>query len=119
LRDSAKTFLESDLNSRELFIKRHAVTLTRMRSTGSDSVHVNIIPTKPQPVPALVSLTARQRSVAQEILAGLTIPEVASELNLSVETVRSHLKAIYSIFDVSNRIEFVKAASANAKTPPA
>ncbi|MBN2722843.1 MAG: helix-turn-helix transcriptional regulator [Deltaproteobacteria bacterium] len=107
----AADFLASELNTRELFVKSYAVTFYRMRGNKGDTAYVNISPTTPQSVPALVYLSPRQKAVAQEIMAGLTISEAAKNLTISPETVRSHLKAIYSIFNVSNRVELVKALS--------
>jgi DNA-binding CsgD family transcriptional regulator len=108
LRLAAQQFLQSDDTTREVFVRRHCVTLTRLVGAPGSSVYVHILPTRGVPVPALAALTRRQRAVAQAIQAGATIQEAVRDLHLSPETVRSHLKAIYEIFGVSTRVELAR-----------
>jgi len=105
LRDEARDFAQSTESRREVFVRRHAVTLTRLIGSVGESVHARIVPAPGQPVPALVQLSKRQREVAQALLTGATIAEVARSLGMSPETVRTHLKAIYAHFGVSTRVE--------------
>ncbi len=52
---------------------------------------------------ALTALTARECEVLEQLDRGLTYGEIASELALSVNTVRSHLSAIYRKLGVRTR----------------
>jgi len=105
LRAQALEFVKSDEPSRELFVRRLSVKLTRLVGPDGPSVYVHLAPTMGQSVPALVQLSKRQRAVAQALLTGATIAEVARSLGMSPETVRTHLKAIYAHFGVSTRVE--------------
>jgi len=116
LRTAAREFVKSAELSREIFIRRLAVTLTRLHGGHGPSVIVQLVPTAGQPVPAMVNLTKRQRAVAQEMLAGATIQEAASNLHLSPETVRSHLKAIYLALGVSTRVELARVLRSEGRT---
>ncbi|MHA3684092.1 response regulator transcription factor [Leucobacter sp. HY1910] len=55
-------------------------------------------------------LTAAELRVLQSISVHGTAPNVARELNLSVHTVRDHLKSIYRKFDVSSRDDALHVA---------
>lgn len=50
-------------------------------------------------------LTDRQYEVTQLVAQGLTNPEVAAALNLSLDTVKTHARIAYSKLGVSNRIQ--------------
>jgi DNA-binding CsgD family transcriptional regulator len=108
LRAAARDFARSTEPHRELFVRRHAVTLTRLVGKDGDSIHARIVPASAQPVPALARLSERQRAVALALVEGATIAEAARDLSMSPETVRSHLKAIYALFGVSTRVELMK-----------
>lgn len=51
------------------------------------------------------SLSGREREVAELITAGLTNPQIAEQLYLSVRTVESHVSRIFGKLDVSNRAD--------------
>ena len=51
------------------------------------------------------SLTERQRQVLDLAAKGFSNKEIARSLTISPETVKSHLKQVYSRFSVTNRIE--------------
>ncbi|MFI1302371.1 response regulator transcription factor [Streptomyces sioyaensis] len=55
-------------------------------------------------------LTRRQEEVLREMLNGGTAQQIAHELNISTATVHTHLRAIYSAFGVSNRVQAVISA---------
>jgi DNA-binding CsgD family transcriptional regulator len=57
----------------------------------------------PTPTAALDRLTARQREVLALIAAGRTNAQIASELELSFDTVRKHVENILARLGVSNR----------------
>jgi DNA-binding CsgD family transcriptional regulator len=54
---------------------------------------------------ALHGLTARERTVAQLLVGGWTLEDVAAHLLLSLYTVRDHVKAIYAKVGVRSRPE--------------
>jgi len=109
LRATARDFARGAEASRETFVRRHAVTLTRLVGKDGESIHARVVPTAAQPIPALARLSERQRDVATALIEGATIAEVARSLGMSPETVRSHVKAIYALFGVSSRVELMTA----------
>lgn len=64
---------------------------------GADGSH---IPSDPHDV-----LTEREQTVLSGIARGLSNREIASELYLSVDTVKSHARRIYDKLGVRNRTE--------------
>lgn len=57
----------------------------------------------PEPNP----LTPREREVLEELAKGSLYKEIAEQLGLGVETVRSYLSSIYGKLEVHNRTEAV------------
>jgi DNA-binding NarL/FixJ family response regulator len=64
----------------------------------------------PAPVAASATLTPRETDVLRRLSHGNTLGEVARELDLSVNTVKTHVKNVYARLDVSSRIAAVDAA---------
>ena len=62
------------------------------------------------PSPLLEPLSERELEVLRILPTNLTTPEIAGELVISVNTVRTHIKSIYSKMGVHSRSEAVKAA---------
>ena len=60
---------------------------------------------EPQP-----RLTPRQREVLDLIASGLSTAEIAAQLTISPETVRNHLRSLFSELDVHTRPEAIAAA---------
>jgi len=56
-------------------------------------------------------LTARERDVLYLVVEGLTNAEIAKQLIVSVDTVKTHLKHIYSKSGVQDRAHLVIAAT--------
>ena len=56
------------------------------------------------------SLSQREMQVLRLLVTDLTTPEIADELIVSVSTVRSHIKNIYSKLDAHSRYEAVTKA---------
>lgn len=54
------------------------------------------------------ALTPRQREVADLLAHGATAPEVARHLGVAVETVRTHVKAIYDKLGIASRAELAR-----------
>ncbi|MEI2728383.1 MAG: helix-turn-helix transcriptional regulator [Candidatus Nanopelagicales bacterium] len=55
------------------------------------------------------SLSGREREVADLVATGLTNPQIAEQLFLSVRTVESHLRRIFVKLDVNSRAEVASA----------
>lgn len=58
-------------------------------------------------------LTEREMQVLQSIAQGMSYAKVGQELFISYETVRSHIKSIYSKLSVNSRPAMMKIASDN------
>lgn len=61
---------------------------------------------RPSPPPP-DSLTPREEEILQLLSKGLLAKEIAAQLNIGVETVKSHLKSIYGKLQVRSRTEAV------------
>jgi len=66
---------------------------------------------------AFSTLSARQREVAELAATGATALEIAGFLELSVHTVRQHLRTIYERLGVNSRAELANCVSENAGRP--
>jgi len=73
-------------------IARHVVASFRRRSSGLDPS---------------ISLSAREEETLVLLTKGYSNKEIADQLSLSIETVRSHLKNIYTKMHVRSRTEAV------------
>ena len=56
------------------------------------------------------TLTEREREVLALIARGATNPQIARELYLSVDTVKTHVRSVFRKLDVSNRTQAAMAA---------
>ena len=65
----------------------------------------------------VVELSDRESEVLALIARGLTNAQIAEELYLSVETVKTYVKRLYSKLDVHNRAQAAVAASLHELTP--
>jgi DNA-binding NarL/FixJ family response regulator len=59
---------------------------------------------------ALATLSAREREVLEMVAAGLSNKEIAARLVISLNTVKFHLRTIYSRLGVHNRVQATQAA---------
>jgi DNA-binding CsgD family transcriptional regulator len=66
----------------------------------------------PEPMPQRVSskLTERQQEVLGLLGAGHSTKQIAKELNISVETVRSHVRAILTVLGAHSRLQAIAIA---------
>lgn len=67
------------------------------------------LPPEPIPPEPARALTPREREVLEQLARGLTYDQVGSVLELSVNTVRSHVKTLYAKLDAATRTEAVVA----------
>lgn len=58
------------------------------------------------------TLSARERLVLAQVQRGLTVAAIAAELYISPNTVKTHLRRLYSKLGVSTRVEAIRAARA-------
>jgi DNA-binding CsgD family transcriptional regulator len=83
----------------------------RTPSGGSGQIAVVIGPaTSAQIAPLTIEaygLTPREKQVTHAVARGLTNPDIAAEIYISVHTVRDHLKAVFAKMDVTSRGELV------------
>lgn len=56
-------------------------------------------------LPMLEKLSAREREVAQEVVAGYSNVEIAMRLHISESTVKKHLKAVYAKLNIHKRTQ--------------
>jgi len=63
----------------------------------------------PAPAPS-EQLSSREREVVEQLSYGLTYEEVARELGMSINTVRTHVRAIYDKLGVGSKTEAVLLA---------
>ncbi|MEY2920378.1 MAG: hypothetical protein RL261_1683, partial [Pseudomonadota bacterium] len=57
----------------------------------------------------IYGLTRAQADVARQLYAGLSVEETAARLRLSLNTVRTHLKQIFSKCEVQSQAELLDA----------
>ncbi len=69
---------------------------------------LSVVPPRPELAEALEALTPAQLEVAEYAASGATIKEIASALQRSPNTIRSHLKVVYEALWVGNRVELAK-----------
>ena len=82
---------------------RYAVTLRRKVSSGYEAREI---------------LSPRQLEIAEYAAAGATASEIARQLDISVHTVRQHIKEVYRRLNVANRIELSKTLDGHQAKPP-
>jgi DNA-binding NarL/FixJ family response regulator len=58
--------------------------------------------------PKAVQLTPRQTEIVEALVNGLSYKMVAKELNISVETVRDHIKKIYRRLQINSKGELLR-----------
>lgn len=64
-------------------------------------------------IQALDPLTGREQDVLQLLLSGKTNKDIAAELVISENTVKTHVRNIYSKYDVSSRAELISTLLKN------
>ena len=100
--DAGGAHAHRDEARRELRKLGHRVDAVRRRGLSADG-------------PAgLAALSAREREVVALVAAGRTNPAIAEELFLSVKTVETHLRNVFSKLGVASRAEVAAAFARSA-----
>ena len=60
------------------------------------------------PKPKKEELSERQKQIVQALVDGLSYKMIADKLNISLDTVRDHIKRIYRTLEVNSKIEVIK-----------
>ena len=63
------------------------------------------------PVPAESALSPRQQQIVQAIVDGKSYKQIAADLFISIDTVRSHIKNIYRTLEVNSKAELIRKAT--------
>jgi ATP/maltotriose-dependent transcriptional regulator MalT len=82
------------------------------RASGCDACSA-LLPNKEAPSALLEPLTAQELSVLRQLAAGRSNREIAERLVVSLNTVKTHLKHLYSKLAVNSRLQ----ASTRAREP--
>jgi len=64
----------------------------------------------PKPKKETSRLTERQRDIVQGIVDGLSYKMVAARLDISIDTVRTHIKHIYKALNINSKGELIRKA---------
>jgi len=89
----------------------HAVYAARLLAFLAPATEATALLAPPSPgVTLLEPLSEREREVLHLLASALSTDEIAQTLYLSVHTVRSHLKSLYSKLDVHSRYEALARA---------
>ncbi|HVY43861.1 MAG TPA: helix-turn-helix transcriptional regulator [Hyphomicrobiaceae bacterium] len=64
----------------------------------------------------IYGLRPSEVKVLDLILCGLTGPQVANKLSVAPSTVKTHMRALFEKFDVSNKVELVSTVFAATRT---
>ena len=76
-----------------------------LENDDGDRTLVTVVPTRPELAEALELLTPAQQIVAEFAAAGATVAEIATAIDRSPETVRTHVKEIYRRLSICTRLE--------------
>jgi LuxR family maltose regulon positive regulatory protein len=102
-----RTFLDQGQPVRELLGKTPPTEYVRSLLTAFEG---QVPQRKETPQPLIDPLSERELEVLRLLPTNLTTPEIAEELFIGVNTVRSHIKSIYGKLGVHKRSEAVSSA---------
>ncbi|MDO5739888.1 MAG: response regulator transcription factor [Ornithinimicrobium sp.] len=122
LRAGARGFLLKDSGPELLAQAIHAAAqgdaLIAPRVTGRLLATFADSPSTEQRSRRIVSLTDREEEVVVAVARGLTNAEIATELYISLSTVKSHLASLMNKIDVRNRVQIVIWAYESKRVRP-
>jgi len=59
-------------------------------------------------------LTEQEKRIAKQVLAGKAYPEIAKMLNISINTLKTHMKNIFNKYNVNSKIELYNKLNTHA-----
>lgn len=89
-------------------IKKYAQQILSVFEDNIDSTELNC--SSPNEVSGYYALTVREREILTKLNSGMSRVEIAQSLNIAQNTVKSHLKKIYSKLGVHSRAEAYKVS---------
>jgi len=90
---------------------------SQVTSTASTLHHLARRPDYPlDTITQIYGLRPSEVKVLDLILCGLTGPQVAHKLSVAPSTVKTHMRALFEKFDVSNKVELVSTVFAATHT---
>ncbi len=78
-----------------------------MSPTIARKIAEHFAPLKKITVENKTQLTDRQLQIVKELSEGLSYKGIANKLNISIDTVRSHIKKIYKMLEVTNKLTVI------------
>ncbi len=96
--------LTSDTVEEMTFALRHVLEGRAVMPVGWQAASL-------QPDAPLAALSAREREVLELLTCGMSNKEIAAQLTISANTVKFHLRTIYSKLGVRNRVQAMQAVS--------
>ncbi len=107
---------EEALKARECLLVGHLkVRLIRLDGAGGVRYMARVEKAKLAEINPRSWLTERQREVVDYAVAGATAREIATTLEISRHTVKTHLKSIYQRLNVASRVELVQLLGDSSK----
>jgi LuxR family transcriptional regulator, maltose regulon positive regulatory protein len=99
----------------------HAALVAEIRGllAGTQAVPQDGVPPPSRPEPLLEPLSGGEVRVLRYLPTNLTMPEIASELSVSLNTVKTHVRHLYAKFGAHHRAEAVDLARALGLLAPA
>jgi DNA-binding CsgD family transcriptional regulator len=97
-------------------VKGAHVTATRLRGGKDVCIHVGVTRGEGYTLAPDALLSPRQRQVAELLVIGRSVSEVATVLECSPNTVKHHAKMVYRALGVANRAELALALSTTEGT---
>ena len=59
-------------------------------------------------------LTKQEKKIASKVLSGKSYPNIASDLDISINTLKSHMKNIFNKYNVNSKVELFKKLKAGS-----
>ena len=109
-----RTFVDAGELIKQLLVKLLASNGRSVPQHSSTSYIQHILTAFPESFPSATqpvveSLTPRELEILQLLAAGMTYAQIAETLTITTNTLKTHIKHIYSKFNVHNRVQAIFA----------